>query len=65
MLVKQSGYTLILESGPTLVPMSALLILLSRPMPANLVVVIEKILLFDEAAGFDRLGCSTPGQRVS
>jgi hypothetical protein len=34
-------------------------------MPANLAVAIEKILLFDEAAGFDRLGCSTPGKCVS
>jgi hypothetical protein len=30
-------------------------------MPASLVVAIEKILLFDEASEFDRLGCSTPG----
>jgi hypothetical protein len=65
MLLGQSGYILILESGSTLVPMSALWIVLSRPMPASLVVAIEKILLFDEATEFDRLGCFTAGQGVS
>jgi hypothetical protein len=65
MLVQQSGYILISGSGPTIVLMSALWVVLSRPMPASLVVAIEKILLFDEAIEFDRLGCSTPGQCVS
>ncbi len=40
--VRQSGYIFILESGSTLVPMSALWVALSRPMPASLVVAIEK-----------------------
>jgi hypothetical protein len=63
--VRQSGYIFILESGSTLVPMSALWVVLSRPHAGKLGRGYRKILLFDEATEFDRLGCFTAGQGVS